>query len=100
MRPDSEKQTSFSWVMSIENKNTLVLSIDFEEPSAISQMGVDRDKLRIYFTESKSLIQCLLPVDLRYLQGETFGIPTNFVGSIELPPQEISKEDNFLNNAQ
>ena len=67
MKPDSKKQTSFSWDIGIENRNTLVLSIDFEEPSAISQMGVDRDKLRVYFAESDSLIACQLSSALRYL---------------------------------
>ena len=100
MKPDSKKQTSFSWDIGIENRNTLVLSIDFKEPSAISQMGVDRDKLRVYFAESDSLIACQLSSALRYLQGENFATPSNFVGSIELPPQEIAKEGTFLSNAQ
>ena len=59
IEPTSRQQTAFTWDIQIKNKDTIVFSIQFAEPSVISQMGIDRDALRIFFEESASIITCL-----------------------------------------
>ena len=48
----------FSWDIDFENRNEVVIQINFDDPGAISSSSNDKDKLRILFVDTSSFIQC------------------------------------------
>ena len=95
VQPKSVNDTMFSWSLEQEDFRTLLLSIIFAEPDAISTKGIERDKLRVIFTNTTDFLHCKVPLDndngdglrsLAEVDWEWQSIPQNYVVDITLPP--------------
>ena len=87
----------FSWDIDFENKNEVVIQINFDDPRAISSSSNDKDKLRILFVDTSSFIQCESifskievrtdsEVNKRVLDNGRDTIPPNYQVIAKIPP--------------
>lgn len=54
----SEVNKDFAWTLGMPDPFTLLITLAFDDPNAISSNSNDLDKLRITFVETSQFVRC------------------------------------------